>query len=262
MDKDKKLIFEALENPEVLERSVSRRGALGLSGKFGAGVALATMPVMLAALTRRAFAQGALPNEIVNPLNFALVLEYLESDFYTMGLESDGLIPDEDRAIFEQLSKHETAHVAFLSSVLGSAAAIRPQWDFTAKGAFDPFNDYPTFTLLSQGFEDAGVRAYKGQAGNVASNDDILTAALRIHSVEARHASEVRRLRGEKGWVTLVQPNTPAALAAVYAGEENTTHLGIDVSGYQGADAAAEAFDEPLGLEEVLAIAGLFGTGT
>ena len=164
MDKDKKLIFEALENPEVLERSVSRRGALGLSGKFGAGVALATMPVMLAALTRRAFAQGTLPNEIVNPLNFALVLEYLESDFYTMGLESDGLIPDEDRAIFEQLSKHETAHVAFLSSVLGSAAAIRPQWDFTAKGAFDPFNDYPTFTLLSQGFEDAGA----GLAGTAA----------------------------------------------------------------------------------------------
>ncbi len=259
MNEDKKLIFEALEHPEVLERAVSRRDALRGGGKAGIGLALASMPIMLAALTRRAFAQGSLPNEIVNPLNFALVLEYLEDDFYQMGLGTAGLIPSEDRAIFEQVGKHEAAHVAFLSSVLGSKAAIRPSWDFTAGGQFDPFGDYPTFMLLAQGFEDAGVRAYKGQAGNVASNDDILTAALRIHSVEARHASEVRRLRGEKGWITL--NNGPAPLAAVYAGEQNTTQLGIDVSKYQGAEAGSEAFDEPLGLEDVLAIAGLFGTG-
>ena len=37
--------------------------------------------------------------------------------------------------------------------------------------------------------------------------------------------------------------------------------LGIDTSQFQGADAATEAFDEPLGLEAVLAIAGTFGTG-
>ncbi|MBA3553262.1 MAG: ferritin-like domain-containing protein [Gemmatimonadales bacterium] len=260
MNEDKKLIFEALEHPEVLERAVSRRDALRGGGKAGIGLALASMPIMLAALTRRAFAQGSLPNEIVNPLNFALVLEYLEDDFYRMGLETAGLIPSEDRAIFEQVGKHEAAHIAFLSSVLGSKAAIRPSWDFTAGGQFDPFGDYPTFMLLAQGFEDTGVRAYKGQAGNVASNDDILTAALRIHSVEARHASEIRRLRGEKGWITL--NNGPAPLAAVYAGEQNTTQLGIDVAKYQGAEAGTEAFDEPLGLEDVLAIAGLFGTGT
>jgi len=261
MDRDKKLIFEALENPEVLEQTVSRRDAVRGGGMLGAGIALATMPVLLAGLTRKAFAQGPLPDSIVNPLNFALVLEYLESDFYEMGLDAGGLIPSEDRPIFAQISKHETAHVAFLSSVLGAKAAIRPEWDFTSGGVFDPFNDYETFTLLAQGFEDTGVRAYKGQAGNVASNDDILTAALQIHSVEARHASEVRRLRGLKGWIPLNQTNAPAAFAPVYAGEENTTHLGIDVSDFQGREAATEAFDEPLGLRDVLAIAGLFGTG-
>lgn len=262
MDRDKQLILEALENPDVLEREVSRRDAVRGAGVFGMGVALATMPVLMAGLARRAFAQSPLPNSIINPLNFALVLEYLEADFYQMGLDSSGLIPSEDRDIFEQVNKHEQAHVAFLSGVLGNKAAIRPEWDFTAGGAFDPFNDYPTFMLIAQGLEDTGVRAYKGQAGAVASNDDILTAALRIHSVEARHASEIRRLRGEKGWIPLNQANAPAALAAVYAGEENTTHLGIDVSSYQGAEAGSEAFDEPLELEAVLAIAGTFGTGT
>jgi hypothetical protein len=52
---------------------------------------------------------------------------------------------------------------------------------------------YAQFLALAQAFEDTGVRAYKGQAANLISTD-LLTAALQIH-VEARHASEVRRLR-------------------------------------------------------------------
>ena len=49
-------------------------------------------------------------------------------------------------------------------------------------------------------FEDLGVAAYKGQAANLIENDAILTAALQIHSVEARHAAEVRRIGGKKSW--------------------------------------------------------------
>ncbi|WP_228428593.1 ferritin-like domain-containing protein [Chryseobacterium daecheongense] len=37
------------------------------------------------------------------------------------------------------------------------------------------------------------VDAYKGQAGNVMFNKVVLEAALQIHSVEARHASQVQR---------------------------------------------------------------------
>jgi hypothetical protein len=74
----------------------------------------------------------------------------------------------------------------------------KPTFDFTVGGAFDPFNNYTQFLALSQAFEDTGVRAYKGQATNLISTPDLLTAALQIHSVEARHASEVRRLRGLK----------------------------------------------------------------
>ena len=49
-------------------------------------------------------------------------------------------------------------------------------------------------------FEDTGVKAYKGQAGNLITSSKLFTAALRIHSVEARHAAEIRRLRGVKEW--------------------------------------------------------------
>ncbi|MGH7656753.1 MAG: ferritin-like domain-containing protein, partial [Gemmatimonadales bacterium] len=113
---------------------------------------------------------------------------------------------------------------------------------------------------LAQGFEDTGVRAYKGQLGNLISFKPYLVAGARIHSVEARHASEIRRLRGQKGWITFNNTDV-SALAAVYAGEENQIQLGVDVSASEGAAAGTEAFDEPLTKEEVLAIAGLFITG-
>lgn len=260
---DKQTIIDALDNPASFEREVSRRDAVRGSGMLGFGLAIASMPVLLAASARQAFGQGtALPNKIVNALNFALVLEYLESEFYVLGLAAPNLIPSADRPVFEQVSKHETAHVAFLSGVLGAKAALRPRFDFTAGGQFDTFTNYQTFLLISQGLEDTGVRAYKGQAGNLAGNKDILTAALRIHSVEARHASEVRRLRGLKGWITGNQPGVPAAFAAVYAGEDNLVQLGINVGQYQGVDAGTEAFDEPLTDRQVLTIAGTFGDRT
>ena len=97
------------------------------------------------------------------------------------------------------------------SSALQPAAATVRTRTITAGGTFDTFGDYPTFQLLAQGFEDFGVRAYKGQAPNLMASDAVLTAALRIHSVEARHASEIRRLRGQKGWIP---GNDPAATAA------------------------------------------------
>ena len=242
-------IFGGLE-PELMDRVVSRRDAVARSGTMAGTLAIASMPVAFGLLAKKAFAQGGLPQGIIDVLNFALTLEYLEDDFYKAGVGSSGLIPGEHLPIFQQISKHETAHVALLSSVLGANAVAKPTFDFTAGGTFDPLNDYPTFQALSQGFEDTGVRAYKGQAAALMSDNVILTTALRIHSVEARHASEVRRLRGQNGWITGNQTDVPE-LAAVYAGEEAA-------NGSATSAAAAEAFDEPLTMDQVNAIAGLF----
>ena len=197
-------------------------------------------------------------------LNFALTLEFLEAEFYETGLSSGGLLSGDTRSVVEQISKHETAHVAFLTSTinaLGGTPVTKPNFDFTAGGTFaDVFSNPVTFLALAQAFEDTGVRAYKGQAGNLVSNGDVLQAAVQIHSVEARHASEVRRLRGSKGWITQAINTTAPAADAVYAGENNTTHLGVDAKTVVTVDvnALTEAYDEPLTMNEVLAIAALF----
>jgi len=201
-------------------------------------------------------------------LNFALTLEYLERSFYQQGLDAAGLIPNADQTVFATISRHEDAHVDFLLTALGGDAVAEPTFDFTgAPGglALDPFGDYPTFLALAQGFEDTGVRAYKGQAGALANDNALLTYALQIHSVEARHASKVRRMRGEKGWITQSQNTLPAPFAPIYGGaipESNTVQGGVDLAGlfaqFGGNDAVTEAFDEPLTMDEVLAIGGIF----
>ncbi len=236
--------------PGLIDKVVSRRDAVTRSSRIAGTLAIASMPVAFGIMAKKAFAQGGLPQGIIDVLNFALTLEYLEDEFYLTGLDSGGLIPGADLPVFQQISKHESAHVALLESVLGANAVAKPSFDFTAGGTFDPFNDYPTFQALSQGFEDTGVRAYKGQAAALMADNTILTTALRIHSVEARHASEVRRLRGQNGWITGDQTDVPE-LAPVYAGEQAA-------NGSATSAAAAEAFDEPLTMEQVNAIAGLF----
>ncbi len=245
----KDTIFGSLD-PELMNRVESRRAAVSRTGKMAGALAIASMPVAFGLMAKSAFAQGGLPQGIIDALKFALTLEYLEDTFYKTGVATSGLIPPGDLPIFAQISKHETKHVALLEGVLGANADPKPTFDFTAGGMFDPFNVYATFQALSQGFEDTGVRAYKGQAAALMSDNTILTTALRIHSVEARHASEVRRLRGQKGWITGNQTDVPA-LQAVYAGEDAA-------NGSATSAAAAEAFDEPLTMAQVNAIAGMF----
>ncbi len=252
-------ISDAID-PELTAELTSHGDALT---KVGIGLAAASIPVALGVLSRDAFGQ-AIPQQIRDVLNFALTLEYLEAEYYQKGLAASGLIPAQTRPIFQQISKHEDAHVALLKSVLGASAVAKPTFDFTSKGTFAPFTDYPTFLALSQGFEDTGVRAYKGQAAKLMENDAILTTALQIHSVEARHAAQVRRLRGPgnampDAWITLNQTNVPA-LQPVYNGEENVVQGGVDLTTISplSREIITEAFDEPLTMEQVLAIAGLF----
>lgn len=162
--------------------------------------AAASTPVVLAAVSSQAFSQG-LPAQVVDVLNFALTLEYLEDEFYRTALGSPAFIPAESMQVFQTISAHETAHVATLKGVLGSAAVAKPQFDFTAKGKYpDIFKNFKTFALVSQTLEDTGVAAYKGQAPALTGGGKLLTTALQIHSVEARHAAEVRRVRGVKAW--------------------------------------------------------------
>lgn len=257
---EKYCIAETLD-PEIAAHMSSRRDALHKLSRIG--LAAATLPVAMGVFARSAFGQS-LPQQVVDVLNFALTLEYLEAEFYNTGLATSGLIPAETTEVFQQIARHENAHVALLKEVLGGRAVAKPQFDFTAGGAFNPFEEYPVFLALSQGFEDTGVRAYKGQAPMLMGSSDLLAAALRIHAVEARHAAMVRRLRGSgaeppDAWIAFARTDVPA-LAPVYQGEDVTEQLGVAVPEVSGvsAERVTEAFDEPLTKAAVLDIANLF----
>jgi len=279
--------------PENIQ-SQSRDEAIKNMSSWGKKLAMAALPtgLMMLAFSQRARAGTAPSNATIGQvLNFALTLEYLESTFYNLAITATtgtstsvtqssatgsgsnyqatpGFIGATDLAVFTQIQKHENAHVALLLSALSSlgvAPVTKPDFDFTGgnslghSGTFSPFTDYPTFLDMSQAFEDTGVRAYKGQAATLQFSA-VLVTALQIHSVEARHASEVRRIRGEKGWITQANTTLPSAFYSVYTGEDNVTQDGVNAfvtSSGDGvtSDASTEAFDEPLTMSAVLAIA-------
>lgn len=252
----------------------SRRDIFGTLGSLTKKAALTAIPFGLATMPKRAFAQQA-EADPVGALQLALTLEYLEDEFYDLALQSGVLPSGRPETVYMQISKHEQAHVDFLIAGLEGAGVTpvsKPTFDFTVGGAFDPFNEngigqetaYAQLLALAQAFEDTGVRAYKGQAGNLLGSP-FLTAALQIHSVEARHASEIRRLRGLKGWITNNERGAgmPEATQPVYDGEENVTQGGLNVTTLGSGDpfsmeASSEAYDEAISGETAVAIASLF----
>lgn len=269
-------IISAIEetDPEVYEKLDSRRRLMKNLARFSGKVAAASIPVGIATMFKKAY--GGDKDLILAVLNFALTLEYLESEFYKKGVSTEALIPQVDRPAFQTINLHEKEHVKFLTDTINSLGGTPvsftfSSFDYTAKGNFPGvFSDYATFLAVSQTFEDTGVRAYKGQATNLKSSNAILTAALQIHSVEARHASHLRKIRRANGllvpggvdlrpWITLNQSGiASAAVQASYNGEEATTQAGINIININGksisADAASESFDEPLNKDQVLAI--------
>ncbi|GGD82801.1 ferritin-like domain-containing protein [Planktosalinus lacus] len=258
---------------KLISDTTSRREIFGTFGSLGKKAALAAIPFGLATMPSRTYAQSS--GDPVSALQLALTLEYLEDEFYELALQS-GVIPSgRSQIVYQQISQHEAAHVEFLKAGLQGAGVTpveKPTFDFTAGGAFDPFNDsgvgqeaaYAQLLALSQAFEDTGVRAYKGQAGNL-QGSQFLTPALQIHSVEARHASEIRRLRGLNGWITRDQRGLgmPEATQPVYNGEENVIQGGVNVTNLGDGspftiDASTQAYDEILTGDEAVAIASLF----
>ena len=205
MNNQEDFILDAID-PEVAEHIDA--GRRSLFTRYAVPVAaLGSAPLIIAASAQAAFAAGGLPKQVVDVLNFALTLEYLEAAFYKQANGSSGLIPQKYRQLFRTIGAHETAHVALLKGALAV--------DFTAGGKYaDVFSNFETFVAVSATFEDLGVAAYKGQAGNLIGTP-VLTTALQIHSVEARHAAAVRPLAGKAGFDgAFDKPKTKAQVLA------------------------------------------------
>ncbi|CAM3829698.1 ferritin-like domain-containing protein [Mucilaginibacter galii] len=281
-------------DPEFADRISPRRAAIKNITSFGSKVAVAALPFAFSTLFKKAYGQTATPS-VNDVLNFALTAELTEASFYNTAFARAGLINSADAAAIGLIRTDENNHVAFIRSVLGanesaankarSTAAItagnfNTWFDFSggAKGTVpgagpfvDVFASYPIFLAVAQAFEDTGVRAYKGQAGFLKGNKTVLTAALSIHSVEARHASYLRRLRllrapstvpaDFRPWVTgdtttasgiTVTTAATAATNPIYAGEANVTQANVNLTSIAGQKAATEAFDEPLTSADVV----------
>lgn len=268
------------KDPEVMERLDTRRSAMKAFSSFGAKVALASIPLALGSMFKKAYAGTTGTKEtVLEVLNYALTLEYLEAEFYAMAVaKGDALVPaGAPAAAIMTIANHEAQHVAFLKSAItasGGTPVAKPTFDFSGgkgsgTGPFkDAFDNYELFLAVAQTFEDTGVRAYKGRAAELVKGGDVLTAALNIHSVEARHASHIRQMRKANGfgdvkpWITGKDSGIGAIVQASYNGEEVTKQATIEIVNINGqmisAAAASEAFDEPLTKEEVLAIVDPF----
>jgi hypothetical protein len=303
-------------DPELIERLAVRKAEIDRGSWASPGIiaalAIGSVPIALGVLSKDLYGQAISP-DIKGVLDFALALEIFENEFYKAVLgrsfsaaQNNAFAPVRVLAAavpgavntLDQIQKHEVSHIATLQSagatnVFGLTEA---SFDFTgARGAGNgPFakatTDLPFLLEVAQGAEDTGVRAYKGQAGNLITSPGILEAALRIHSVEARHASRIRRMRrlaatapstvrfsgtvrgggSAAAGGTDLGPN-PTAVAGAFdkiygAGansttapsESNTTQAGINIlnlaNAQFGVDAATEAFDEPLDRADVIAI--------
>jgi len=206
-------------DPEVYDRLDSRRSVFKHMSGLGQKLTAAAIPLAVGAIFNKAYAQTPAGLAATDVLNFALKLEYLEMFFYQQRTAVTGLSATTSAAL-ALIGTDETNHVSFLRSVittLGGTPITAPTlatFDFTAKGAFNP-TDPTTYLALAQALEDTGVRAYKGAAPltNVMANKTVLTAALNIHSVEARHASHIRAIRraAANGSATSVMQGVPVA---------------------------------------------------
>ena len=248
----------ASTDPEFYERVSPRRRMIA---NWMPRVGLTALPLALGSLFNKAYGRNT--DMVSDILNFALKLEMLESRFYEAGLAQPGLIPLHDLSAMQLISANETAHRIFVRNTIiamGAGPISEPPFDFTAgnglgTGPFaDVFTNYVTFLTVSQTLEETGVRAYKGVAPDLMSDNALLQAALQIHSVEGRHVAMVRKMRHDNGhtmakpWVTGAQSGIASMpTGPTWAGDDNTTQLGISLTSLGiSSTTATEAFDEPL----------------
>jgi Ferritin-like domain len=139
--------------------------------------------------SRPAQSQSPSPAQDQTILNFALLLEYLQAAFYREALSRD-LLRGEVREFAQTVGANEDEHVAFLRSALGGQARTKPTFDFD-----DVLRSSDSFVRSAMILEDTGVGAYNGQAANLTK--EALLPALRLVSVEGRHAAWIRDIAGE-----------------------------------------------------------------
>jgi hypothetical protein len=178
-----------LANPEltgfevhgITRSSFILRGALAAGAVYGTS---AVAPFVSQALAETGGGDAAI-------LNFALTLEYLESDFYEVKGRQVGL-SGQAKAYAKQFGAEEGEHVVALTAAikqLGGAPVKKPTFVF-------PPTDEKSFLALASVLENTGVGAYNGAAPSIKSKQ-VLASAGSIVQIEARHAAAIDLLIGK-----------------------------------------------------------------
>lgn len=197
---------------DLVDSGVSRRRFARNVLLGGLGVTAAT-----ALSTDDLLAQAGITDRDI--LNFALNLEYLEGEFYTVGTTGKRIseigigitgtgrsgetvggskvsLNDRHSVIAQQIALDEQVHINFLRAALGNAAVAKPAINLNALGV--GFANMGEFFAVARAFEDLGVSAYGGAAPLV-RNRAILTAAVQIGLTEAQHAGLIRLVVSDLG---------------------------------------------------------------
>ncbi len=165
----------------------------------------------------------------VDILQFALNLEYLEAEFYTIatsgrsidtfgvgitGEGTAGATTGGSRVIFnnfsapvsnimEELASDERAHVTLIRTALTGAGVMpvaKPAINLNVLGF--GFGGQVDFIILARILEDIGVTAYTGAAPLI-TDKAILGVAARILAVEGFHAGNIRLLIAQNRYNTM-----------------------------------------------------------
>jgi len=181
---------------ELAEDATSRKRFLRQAGGGGVAASLAVFvaacggddssssskakptPTAMAASGTEQFGKGDL-----GIANYALTLEYFETQFYNDAAES-GMLKGKILDLAKGFGAEEQEHIDALIALIkksGGKPADKPKATF-------PLESEKAILELAATVENLGANAYLGQAGNI-QDKEILAAALSIHSVEARHAA-------------------------------------------------------------------------
>jgi hypothetical protein len=238
----------------ALEHAQTRRGALRTSVLAAGGAAALTLAGPSVFGFRSAIAQDF--SGPVDVLNYALTLEHLEYAFYrdfnAEFSEADFVDAGFDsnvRGRFDSIEIHERDHVDALVATIDSLGGDAVEELMYSFGV----TDVDSYVATAQVLENLGTGAYTGAAQFLLGEDDLLTAALTIHGVEARHASYLNVLNGDVPFPEAFEtPLTPAEVL------EAATPLIVSEMPATGSGPITGRDSDNLG---ILAAAGAVGLG-
>ncbi len=234
--------------PEEAPSMAPRRSFLTRALGLGAG----SLALLGQGRAARAQAAGAVTDAAI--LNFAMNMEYLESEYYTYGLTGQSsstagvgfsgvgtvgptiirpnpkvnFVTSTFRDLTAELGRDERSHANFIRTALfglGAPVIAKPAIDLLnsfnlaarmiGMAGFDPFANETNFMIGAFVLEDVGVTALLGAAPLI-QNKSILNNAAGLLGAEAYHAGAIRSLLFERGQGAIT--NALATVRAVASG--------------------------------------------